>query len=234
MFPPLSSPARPVPHTRGVTARRIRLDMHLHTEHSVDSDATVADQLAALASAGIDVVCVTDHNTIAGAQRMREAAGDGLRVIVGEEISTRDGELLGLFLDRPVPAELSCEEAIALVHEQGGIVSVPHPFSRNRPRHLRRDALDRVWPQIDCLEIFNAREISAAENQRAAAYARERNIPGAAGSDAHRASDVGRAWIEIDDFTAPEDLLEALRTGAVHGRLAPSENPLAALVRRLR
>lgn len=192
--------------------------MHTHSEYSPDSRTPLAEQAKALVAAGIDVVCATDHNTIEGALRLREIA-DGLRVIVGEEVSSRDGEIIGLFLEKPIPRDLSGEDTIARIHDQGGVVSVPHPFSRNRLYHMRRDALDRLWPQIDCMEVFNAREAFMADNRRAEAYAKERNIPGAVGSDAHRASEIGRAWIELDEFAGRDDFIEALRTGEVHGRL---------------
>ncbi len=205
---------------------RIKLDMHTHSEYSPDSRTPLAAQAKALVDAGIDVVCATDHNTIEGALRLREIA-QGVRVIVGEEVSTRDGEIIGLFLETPIPRDLSGEETIARIHDQGGVVSVPHPFSRNRMYHMRRDALDRLWPQIDCLEVFNAREAFAADNRRAEAYAKERNIPGAVGSDAHRASEIGRAWIDIDDFADQRDFVEALRGGDVHGRLTGSAIHLA-------
>ena len=206
--------------------RRFRLDMHTHSEYSPDSRTPLRDQAKALVAAGIDVVCATDHNTIEGALRLREIA-EGVRVIVGEEVSSRDGEIIGLFLEQPIPRDLSGEETIARIHDQNGVVSVPHPFSRNRMYHMRRDALDRLWPQIDCIEIFNAREAFASDNRRAEAYAKERNIPGAVGSDAHRASEIGRAWIEIDDFIARDDFIEALRGGDVHGRLTGSAIHLA-------
>ncbi len=198
---------------------RIHLDMHTHSEYSPDSRTPLGAQAKALTDAGIDVVCATDHNTIEGALRLRELATPGLRVIVGEEVSSRDGEIIGLFLEQPIPRDLSGEETIARIHEQGGIVSVPHPFSSNRLYHMRRDALDRLWPQIDCLEIFNAREAFTRDNRRAEAYAKERNIPGAVGSDAHRPSEIGRAWLEIDEFVGRDDFVEALRGGEVHGRL---------------
>jgi len=201
--------------------------MHTHSEYSPDSRTPLAAQAIALKSAGIDVVCATDHNTIEGALRLREMNADGLRVIIGEEVSSRDGEIIGLFLEKPIPRDLSAEETIARIKEQGGIVSVPHPFSRNRLYHLKRSALERVWQQIDCIEIFNAREAFAADNRRAEAFAKERNIPGAAGSDAHRLSEVGRAWIEVDQFTGAGDFVQALRAGSVHGRLTGSAIHLA-------
>src|SRR5436309_16062612 len=155
--------------------------MHTHCEASPDSRTKIADQARAIQSAGLDVVCATDHNTIIGALRLREIA-DGFRVIVGEEISSRDGEIIGLFLESAVPRELSGEETIARIHDQGGLVVVPHPFSINRRYHMRRTSLDRLRSQIDALEVFNAREAVFLNNRSAAAYAQAHDMLGTAGS----------------------------------------------------
>ena len=104
--------------------RRVRVDTHTHSEYSPDSRTPLAEQARALRDAAIDIVCATDHNTIDGALRLREMA-DGFRVIVGEEISSRDGEIIGLFLERAVTRDRSGEETIARIHDQGGIVIVP-------------------------------------------------------------------------------------------------------------
>jgi predicted metal-dependent phosphoesterase TrpH len=170
-------------------------------------------------AAGIDVVCATDHNTIEGGLRLRELA-DGFRVVVGEEISSRDGEIIGLFLERAIPRALSGEETIARIHDQGGLVVVPHPFSINRRYHMRRASLDRLRPQIDALEIFNAREAIFLNNRSAAAYAKAHDILGTAGSDAHRATEIGRAFVEMPDFAGRADFLDSLRRGVAHGRLS--------------
>ena len=205
---------------------RLKLDMHTHSEYSPDSRTPLEAQAKALVAAGIDVVCATDHNTIEGALRLRELA-TSLRVIVGEEVTSRDGEIIGLFLETAIPRGLSGEETIERIHAQGGIVSVPHPFSRNRLYHIKRAALERLWQQIDCIEVFNAREAFAADNVRAAAFAKEHNIPGAVGSDAHRTSEIGRAWLEIDDFTDQQSFVQAVRNGSVHGSLTGSAIHLA-------
>jgi predicted metal-dependent phosphoesterase TrpH len=193
--------------------------MHTHTEASPDSRTPIAAQARAVREAGIDVVCTTDHNTIDGALALRELA-DGFRVVVGEEISTRDGEIIGLFLERAVPRDLSGEETIARIHEQGGLVVVPHPFSINRRYHMRRPSLDRLRTKIDAIEVFNAREAIFLNNRTAAAYARTHGLPGTAGSDAHRASEVGRAYVEMPDFAGRDDFMDALRQGVPHGRLS--------------
>ena len=193
--------------------------MHTHCGYSPDSRTPVAVQAKAIKIAGLDVVCATDHNTIEGALKLRELA-DGFRVVIGEEISTRDGEIIGLFLSRAVPRGLSAEDTIARIHDQGGIVSVPHPFSHNRIHRLRREALERVKGTIDAIEVFNAREAIAGDNRRAAAFAESHRIPGAVGSDAHRPWELGRAYLSCDDFTGPADFIAALRSGTVTGRLA--------------
>ena len=197
---------------------KLKVDMHQHSEYSPDSRTPLRVQAAAIKAAGLHVVCSTDHNTIEGALRLRELA-DGFRVIVGEEVSTRDGEIIGLFLEKAIPRDLSAEETIARIHDQGGLVSVPHPFSRNRLYHLRRSVLERVWKDVDCIEVFNAREAFTQDNLRAAAFAKEKELPGAVGSDAHRASEIGRAFVEVDEFVGREDFIAALREGSVIGKL---------------
>lgn len=197
---------------------KLKVDMHTHSEYSPDSRTPLRVQAAAIKAAGLHAVCATDHNTIEGALRLRELA-DTFRVIVGEEVSTRDGEIIGLFLEKAIPRDLTAEETIARIHDQGGLVSVPHPFSRNRRFHLRRSVLERVWKEIDCIEVFNAREAFTQDNIRAAAFAKEKDLPGAVGSDAHRASEIGRAWVEVEEFAGREDFIAALREGSVIGKL---------------
>src|SRR6185503_14438989 len=124
------------PHHAKDRMSKIKVDMHTHSEYSPDSRTPLASQAAAIKAAGLNVVCATDHNTVEGALRLREIA-DGFRVIVGEEISSADGEIIGLFLETTVPRGLSAEETIARIREQGGIVSIPHPFSHNRIHHIR-------------------------------------------------------------------------------------------------
>lgn len=198
---------------------RIRADLHTHCEASKDSRTPVRVQAARIKESGLDVVCATDHDTIDGALRLRELA-DGYRIVIGEEISTADGDLIGLFLERSVPPGLPIRETIARIRDQGGLVSVPHPFSRNRRHRIRRAALELVRAEVDCIETFNAREAFAGDNARAAAYARTHGIAGAAGSDAHTPWELGRVYLELDDFSDAASLRQALPGGVVHGSLA--------------
>jgi predicted metal-dependent phosphoesterase TrpH len=200
-------------------SRRVKVDMHMHSDVSPDSRMTPRVMAERIRAVGLDVACVTDHNSIRGALRLREIA-DGSRVIVGSEVLSRDGEIVGLFLEQDVPPRLSADETIERIHAQGGIVSIPHPFSRNRRNHITAEALERVVGKTDAVEVFNAREALASDNERAAAFVARHAVAGSVGSDAHRPSEIGAAWIEMDDFGGRDDFVAALRTGTVHGRLS--------------
>lgn len=212
---------------------KIRLDMHTHTEFSPDSRTRLDRYARAAIASGLDAVCVTDHNTIDGALRLRELqrrwADDPdedvsclarLRVVVGEEIYSRDGEIVGLFLSEAVPSGRSAVDTMDRIHAQGGLVYIPHPFSRNRLRHMKLEQLNGLVDRIDAVEVFNAREVAASSNAKALAFALAHAKPGGVGSDAHRVWELGRAYVEIADFTTPQELLEALRQGTATGKLS--------------
>ena len=193
--------------------------MHMHSEYSRDSRVALADFAELAKTAGLGAVCITDHDTIEGGLRLREM-GTGLQVIVGEEITTADGELVGLFLTERVPPGLTAEHTIERIHKQDGLAYVPHPFSRNRRRHLRRDVLERVASDLDIVEVFNAREVASSSNVRALEFARAHDLPGGVGSDAHRRIEIGRAYVDVAPFGTPQELLAALRDGKVTGTLS--------------
>jgi predicted metal-dependent phosphoesterase TrpH len=198
---------------------RVRLDMHMHTEYSRDSRVALSDFAELARNAQLGAVCITDHDTIEGGLRLREM-DTGLQVIVGEEITTADGELVGLYLKEKVPPGLTADRSIDLIHDQGGLAYVPHPFSRNRRRHLRRIALERVAPKLDIVEVFNAREVASSSNVRALEFARQHSLPGGVGSDSHRPIEIGRAYVDVVSFVTPQELLVALREGKVTGTLS--------------
>jgi predicted metal-dependent phosphoesterase TrpH len=194
----------------------VRIDCHLHTVASGDSVLTLAELADRGRQAGLDAVCVTDHNVTEAA--VAAAGRDlGLRVIVGEEIRTPDGDVIGLFLTERIPYVLPLAEVIALIRGQGGLVYVPHPFDPGR------SSLGRVLPElcaagaVDVIEVFNAKTADPALNDRAAAVAREFSLPGGAGSDAHDAAGVGAAYLDMPDFDGPAAFLAGLADARVTG-----------------
>ena len=171
------------------------LDLHNHTHHSYDAQIRPADYERAHAAGLVDVVAITDHNTIAGALELRERAS--FPVIVGQEIDTGDGELIGLFLEEPVPAGLPALETAARIRTQGGLVYLQHPFYRlvrGRMRDPVREEL-RGRRLLDVVESANGGPFTAAANARALAWARASGLPHTASSDAHEASMIGTCLV---------------------------------------
>ncbi|NLA08989.1 MAG: hypothetical protein GX871_02080, partial [Microbacteriaceae bacterium] len=144
------------------------------------------------------------------------------RIVVGEEIRTPAGEIIGLFLNERIPYVLPLDEVVGRIRAQGGVTYAPHPFDPIR-NGMREHTLRRLHAegQLDVIEIFNAKTAKDEFNQAAKAIADELGIPGAAGSDAHDPIDIGTAWVEMPDFDGPASFLEAIQHATVHGEYAP-------------
>ena len=132
-------------------------------------------------------------------------------MIVGQEVRTTTGDLIGLFVERPIPPGMAPFEAAQAIHEQGGVVGLAHPFDRFRAGAGRKgweDELERVIPALDYVEAWNARLIAGDGNRRAAEFARLHDLPGVAASDAHTIMEVGVAYTILN---GPIDSAEQLR-----------------------
>jgi len=198
----------------------VRVDCHLHTVASGDANLTL-EQLAVRARENaLDVVCVTDHNETAAAVAA-SALDLGVRIVVGEEIRTPDGDVIGLFLTERIPYVLPLAEVVARIRAQGGLVYVPHPFDQGRSS--MGDVLPRLCEQgdVDVIEVFNAKIFDQALNDQAAALAAAYGLPAGAGSDAHDADGVGAAYLEMPDFDGPEAFLAALPQAVITGEHRP-------------
>jgi predicted metal-dependent phosphoesterase TrpH len=188
------------------------VDLHTHSKWSFDSLASPRDMVKAAVDRGLTHLAITDHDRVDVAQEARALGSSGLTVIVGEEVKTRDGDLICLFLERAIPPGLSAMETIAAAREQGALVGIPHPFDRMRGSLLRDAAMASLAPHVDWVEAHNARLVGHG-NEDAAAFAREHDLPGIAVSDAHSVMEIGVAYMALDgDPSTPAGLLAALRT----------------------
>ena len=198
----------------------VRVDLHSHTMWSGDATTTPEELREAIAESGIDVLCITDHGTINGAVELAASGALGCRVIVGEEVRTSAGEIIGLFLTERLPFGMKPAEAVSLIRSQGGVVYVPHPFDPMR-HCLAEDALEGLAADggLDAVEVLNAKVSLDHLNRRAAEFAAHHGLVGGAGSDAHVASAVGAAYVEMPDFddASPASFLQSLRLGRVVG-----------------
>ncbi len=217
---------------------RAFIDMHVHTSASFDSLASPAKVMRAALERGLTHLVITDHDRIDGALRMRDAAPAGLTIIVGSEIRTSDGDLIGAFLTRPVTPRLSARETISAIREQGGLVGIPHPFDRFRGSLLRDTRMDGIGPLVDWIEAHNARLLGGG-TVRAAAFAVAHDRPGLAASDAHTVLEIGVAYtVLVGDPSTPAGLLAALPSAKlVTGRASMAVRlwtPLAKALQRVR
>lgn len=165
-----------------------------------------------------------------------------LIVIVGEEIRTADGDLIGLYLDTAIQPGLTAVETARRIRDQGGVVGLPHPFDRLRASAARRagdDGLAELLGLVDYVEVFNARVIGGRGNHRAAEAAQRHGLPGVAVSDAHTVLEVGVSYSFADGPIDSADELRAALAGCqlIMSRgsyMARASMPFAKLVQRWR
>jgi predicted metal-dependent phosphoesterase TrpH len=201
----------------------------------------------AAATRGLTHLAITDHDRIEGALEARELArslAPGLTVLIGEEVRTREGDLIAVFLQEAIPPGLSAAETIAAVRDQDGLVGIPHPFDRSRGGSLSRadraETLEAVAATVDWIEAWNARVMIGNGNHRAAELAVAAGVPGIAVSDAHTTMEIGIAMTVLSgDPSTPAELREALAGpfDLVTGRASAYVRlvtPVAKLIQRRR
>jgi predicted metal-dependent phosphoesterase TrpH len=206
---------------------KIKIDLHCHTEASHDCSTPIELFPARCRERGVWVQAITDHNQIWGAQKLQEMlevekrkqTTFPLTILVGEEVSTISGEIIGLFLREKVPPGMSATETVAAIKEQGGVVLLPHGFDPLKRWRLQPAALESVAEEIDIVETFNARISRPRWNQAAVEWSQQHGLPMSAGSDAHTLADIGSAWVEVavQKIQTPQELLAALQSGVPVG-----------------
>jgi predicted metal-dependent phosphoesterase TrpH len=197
----------------------LKADLHIHTEYSMDCQTPLEKIIERCQELGINCIVIADHGTTEGAMKMLEIAP--FKVIVAEEIMTTDGEIMGMFLKETIRSEkdarLTPREAVARIREQGGLVNIPHPFETIRGSALKEKALNEIVKDIDLVEVLNSRSLFPKNSNKARDFAMKHGLPGSAGSDAHDAKQIGKAYIEIDEFDNNEEFLRAVARGRIMG-----------------
>jgi predicted metal-dependent phosphoesterase TrpH len=217
-------------------------DLHCHTNASFDSLSKPEAAVRAAASRGLTHLAITDHDRIDGALTARDAAPEGLTVIIGQEVRTTTGDLIALYLEKPIPVGKSMAEATSLIHEQGGLAGLAHPFDRYRQGAGRagwENELEQVTPLLDFVEIWNARLFLGDGNQQAAEFDKKFALAGVAVSDAHTTMEIGVAYTILDGHIETSEQLRAALPDArlVTGkgsRLVRLAMPVNKIVQRIR
>jgi predicted metal-dependent phosphoesterase TrpH len=183
-----------------------KVDLHTHSQQSPDGSLRQADYQSILDRGLLDVIAVTDHNSISFAQKLHAELGE--KIIIGEEITAREGEIIGLYLQEVVPAGLSAAETADRIHKQGGLVYIPHPFETVR-KGLPLPVLEGISESVDIVEVHNGRA-TQNKSSKATDWAKLYQLPGAASSDAHGKVGWGRTFSSINDVPSKENLAEQL------------------------
>ena len=211
--------------------RLCKADLHIHSHYS-DGYPTIGQILAYVENhTDLDCIAITDHDTILGALEAKEIMRRKkyrFELIIGEEVSSRDGHIVGLYLHKPVPPGLSARKTIKLIHEQRGIAIAAHPFERTRFNNPHMVIMDGVGGNIlvknrhyfDGIEIVNATPTLDDENFKASALNKTvLGLTETGSSDAHIPEAIGRAYTLYEGQTA-KDLKKALRNGQTQAMLA--------------
>jgi len=194
----------------------ITAEFHCHTVYSFDSSNRVDALVGAARERGIERLAITDHNTIEGALRAKALAPE--LVIVGEEVLTERGELIAYYVKEEVPKGLAVGETLQRLKAQGAFISIPHPFDLRRHGWPLEELIE-LLPEVDALEVFNARCLRRVYNDKALAFARERGIPMLAGSDAHSLVELGLAVTRLPAFNSAEELRAVVLEVEISGRM---------------
>ncbi len=190
--------------------RKYKSEFHIHTRASKDSVLPFWLVLLIAKLKKIDTLVITDHNEVWGAKKCKEKfKKHNIEVIVGEEIFTRDGEIIGLNLKEKIYPDLSPEQTIKEIREQNGIVYIPHPYDEKRYKTvLKESEIEKNKNEIDFIEVHNGRNISKKFDIKQNEIAEKYGLCKIIGSDAHTFFELGRNNILTDNKITDQTLLE--------------------------
>lgn len=184
-----------------------KVDLHTHSIGSPDGGITAAEYKQALDTKLLDCVAITDHNSVDFGLQLQAELGD--QIIVGEEIMTTAGEIIGLFLKKTVPPNQSPEATIEQIKAQGGIVYIPHPFETVR-KGLHPATLEKLADDVDIIEVCNGRAFFQNRSEQAVVWARLNHKLTAASSDAHGYRGLGATYTAMTALPTKQNLLELM------------------------
>jgi len=209
----------------------LKLDLHTHSILSPDGSLQIKDFSDMLGNNKLDYIAITDHNTIDLAVEAFHQLGS--RIIVGEEIMTKDGEIIGLFLEKTILPGQNLRETIESIKEQKALVYLPHPFEKHR-HGINEQSLSTLIKMIDIVECYNGRTLSFNNISKNKQMIKKYRLVGAASSDSHGRIGFGKTYSLVEgDLVDQSNLIEKLQTVKYHyrpaglvARLYPSFNRL--------
>jgi len=202
-------------------SQRMKTLIHVHTNYSFDSDVSLETLAAFVENERVRCIAITDHDTIDGAVRFSRMTT--AKVIVGEEVSTKDGHLIGLFLREQIRPGMSARETASVIRDQGGLVLLPHPFVAVFGCGLRERSYEIV-DLVDAVEVNNAQNLLPGPDRKARHFAEQFGLPTFCGTDAHSRFSLAPCFQWMPDFDGtPAGFLNSLR----RARLQTGRHPLS-------
>ncbi len=184
----------------------MKYDLHVHSKYSRDGILNPKMIIKIAQKRGLSGVAITDHNTIKGGLTAKKIETEDLQVIIGSEIDTDRGEVIGLFLNEEIKSTMFLD-VVKEINEQNGLVITPHPFDEIRGNGINPGKDDTQF--IDCVEIYNSRCLLEKYNLNAQKFAIENKLKITAGSDAHFANEIGKAGLVVQErIENPEELFK--------------------------
>ena len=191
-----------------------KMDSHIHSEYSPDSKSKIEDIIKIAESREIDIIAISDHNTVDGSKVAQKLTKDkDIFVVPSIEISALEGHIIGYGCKENIKRDLSATETIDLIHEQGGLAIIPHPYCFYRHGLLCK--ADYKDLKIDAIETKNARFIVGYCNNKAKKLSKKEKLPGLGASDAHYYKFVGDCYSKIDCEKDIDSILKAIKKNKV-------------------
>ena len=187
-----------------------KIDLHTHSTASPDGGITADQYEDAIIRGVVDMVAITDHNRIDFAEKLFKKLGN--KIIVGEEIMTANGEIIGLYLKEKVPANLTPIDTIKLIKDQGGLVYIPHPLETIRDG-LQINVLEEIIDYIDIVEIGNGRALFQSKYAQILVWSNLNHLPGASSSDAHGRAGLGQSYTSVSELPNKFNIKELIVKG---------------------
>lgn len=205
----------------------LRLDLHVHTHHSEGGLSSLEDIVKVAKAKGLDGIAITDHDTIDAHQEAMKFSERDFLMILGLEVSSTDGHILGLGIHKPIPPKLSPKKTVSLIRKQGGIAICAHPFNP----FARGQKPGIVYKaKFDAIEVLNSRALFLA-NPLARWFAEKNHLPMTAGSDAHHCNDVGMASTVLNCDAELDSILNEIKGGGTS--ISGQTLPLSRYLRRV-
>lgn len=184
------------------------LDLHTHAYDSPDGSLGLVEYQKMLEQGTLSYIAITSHDSIQAAQAIQKVLGD--RIIVGEEITTQEGEIIGLYLTQEIPDGMTAIQTVHAIKQQGGLVYIPHPFETAR-KGLKTHTLHHIAKDIDIVEVHNGRAVFQNRSAQAKEWALTYKKAMVASSDAHGWHGWGKTYTTVSEAPTCQNMIELLK-----------------------